>query len=63
MTTVERAVVRRPPTGSYREAIVQLPIASASSYDYCDWSLATSKEKFADLRRRGYQVVDWRGAR
>lgn len=63
MTTVERAVVHRPPTGSYREAIIQLPIASDSSYDYCDWSLATSKENFADLRRRGYQVVDWRGAR
>ena len=29
MTTVERAVVRRPPTSSYREVIVQLPIASA----------------------------------
>ena len=38
----------------------QPPDGTNGNWDQCEWSPRYSKEDFADLRRRGYGVADWR---
>ena len=33
---------------------------ASSNYDECDWDPRYGKEDFAELRRLGYGVADWR---
>lgn len=36
------------------------PNAPSANYDECNWDQRFSKEDFAELRRQGYGVADWR---
>lgn len=36
------------------------PLAPIPNYDQCEWDTRYSKEDFAELRRLGYGVADWR---
>lgn len=36
------------------------PNTPSANYDECDWDSRFSKEDFAELRRQGYGVADWR---